>query len=148
MTSECAGAGTAPKERAQVARLVLETDSELATGPMAKFGVPSWRSSRRMVSSTLAGETLFLTQGVAELEWMQTLYRHVQFGDVTAPGCDAKLEPYSIALNQTSEIASRQPSLPLVDAKIVFDTSMDQTGGSKHDRRTAVDLSLLHRPTS
>ena len=63
----------------QAAWTVLATDSELATGQVAKVSVLSRRSSglRRVVSFALAGETLSLTQGVAELERMQTLYRHV-----------------------------------------------------------------------
>ena len=55
LTSNCSRAGTVPK----AAWLVLGTDSELATGRMAKVSVLSWRSSRlrRVVSSTSAGET-------------------------------------------------------------------------------------------
>ena len=89
---------------------------------MAKVSVLSWRSGRlrRVVSSALAVEALSQTQGVAELEWMQTLFRDVQFADVTAPGWESGLEPCSIALNRTSEIANRQPSLAVVDAKERF----------------------------
>ena len=89
---------------------------------MAKVSVLSWRSGRlrRVVSSALAVEALSQTQGVAELEWMQTLFRDEQFADVTAPGWESGREPCSIALNRTSEIANRHPSLAVVDAKERF----------------------------
>ena len=50
-------------------------------GRSHRFSMLSWRSSglRRVVSSTLLGESLSLTPGVAEFQWEQTLCRDVQF---------------------------------------------------------------------
>ena len=87
---------------------------------MAKVSVLSWRSARlrRVVSSARWLLKLSaMTHRVAELEWMQTLHRDVQFADVTAQGWESRLEPCSLALNRTSEIANRQPSLAVVDVK-------------------------------
>ena len=96
-----------------------------------------------MVSSTSAREALPLTEGVADLEWVQTLHRDVQFIDVTAPGWDAKLDPYTVCPESNrGEIASRQTSLAVTDAKSVFDTLMKQTAGCKEDRGTAMALAL------
>ena len=57
----------------------------------------AWRSSRlrRVVASTLAGETLALTQGVAELEWVQALFRDIVFSDVVAPDWDLRVQKYA-----------------------------------------------------
>ena len=89
---------------------------------MAKVSVLSWRSSplRRVVSSALAVEALSQTQGMAELEWTQNPFRDEQFVEVTAPGWESGREPCSIALNRMSEIANRQPSLAVLDAKERF----------------------------
>ena len=59
----------ASEGRAQAAWMVMATDKDLSAGISAKVSVIAWRSSRlrRVVASTLAGETLALTQGVAEL---------------------------------------------------------------------------------
>ena len=145
LASDCSGAGTADEERAQAAWLVMAASRRLSEGVTTKASLLSWRSSRlrRVVASTLAGETLSLTQGVAELEWMQTLFRDVVFNDVVAKGWDQRVHPYTIALTSQCDIAGRQGSLAVIDAKSVFDTLLKQTAGSKQDRRTAVDLALL-----
>ena len=72
LVSDCSGAGMASEERAQAAWMVMATEKDLAAGISAKVSVIAWRSSRlrRVVASTRAGETLALTQGVAELEWV------------------------------------------------------------------------------
>ena len=97
------------------------------------------------MASTFAGETLALTQGVAELEWVQALYRDIVFNDVVAPDWDLRVQRYAVVLPRGSELAGNQDAVAVVDAKSVFDSLMKQTAGSKQDRRTSVDLSLLRQ---
>ena len=127
--------------------MVMATEKDLAAGISAKVSVLAWRSSRlrRVVASTLAGETLALTQGVAELEWVQALFRDIVFNDVVAPNWDLRVQRYAVVLPRDSELAGNQDAVAVVDAKSVFDSLMKQTAGSKQDRRTSVDLSLLRQ---
>eukprot|EP00972_Heterocapsa_arctica_P013268 1949305-Heterocapsa_arctica.AAC.1 len=62
----------------------MAADKSLLDGHSARVSPVSWRSTRvkRVVSSTLAGETLALSACLAEMEWLQMLFRDVFFHDI------------------------------------------------------------------
>eukprot|EP00959_Pyramimonas_sp_CCMP1952_P295258 6175316-Pyramimonas_sp.AAC.1 len=64
--------------------MVLACDQAILDNKAVKASILGWRSSklRRKVPSTLAGETQALSAAVAEVEYLQILYRDVIFNDV------------------------------------------------------------------
>ena len=141
VVSDSAGAGSADGERAQGAWLVLSSERGLADGDLSRVSPMAWRSSRlrRVVSSTLAGETLALCQGVAEMEWLQAIWQDVAFNRAVRDGCENQVLDFSVILREAGPLGS----VAVVDAKSVFDTLVKSTAGSKQDRRTSIDLALL-----
>ena len=97
-----------------------------------------WRSVKlkRRVPSTLAGEALALSQGMAQVEWMQVMLRRVVVGDVSGD--------WVVALPSTSPLHDRNWQVHVVDAKFVFDVIQKKGGPSpKQDRRRAVKLAIV-----
>jgi len=142
--SDCAGAGTARDNGAQGAYIVLAAERQLLAGHTARVSPISWRSTRvkRVVASTLAGETLALSASLAEMEWLQILYRDVVFSDVDPSSWEKSLGPFGALLREGCTLNSRQDSASIVDAKSVFDSLSKNTASSKQDRRTAIELSI------
>ena len=143
--SDCAGAGTARDNGAQGAWQVMARDKELMTGQNARVSPLSWRSTRvkRVVASTLAGETLALSASLAEMEWLQVLYRDIMFHDVNSLSWGDTLGPVVSILRDSSALTARQSSTSVVDAKSVFDVLTRNTAGSKEDKRTAIELAII-----
>ena len=144
--SDCAGAGTAREHGAQGAWIAMIADSALLAGQPAKASLISWRSTRvkRVVASTLAGETLALSASLAEIEWLQVLFRDVVYSDVDHANWGASTGPFGAILKTGSSLNARQDAAAVVDAKSVFDTLTRNTAGSsKQDKRTAIELSII-----
>ena len=144
--SDCAGAGTAREHGAQGAWIAMIADAALLAGQPAKASLISWRSTRvkRVVASTLAGETLALSASLAEIEWLQVLFRDVVYSDVDHANWAASTGPFGAILKTGSSLNARQDAAAVVDAKSVFDTLTRNTAGSsKQDKRTAIELSIV-----
>ena len=121
-------------------------DAALLAGTPARASLISWRSTRvkRVVASTLAGETLALSASLAEVEWLQVFLRNVVHSDVDHTNWAASTGPFGAILNTGSSLNSRQDAAAVVDAKSVFDTLTRNTAGSsKQDKRTAIELSII-----
>ena len=143
--SDCAGAGTARENGAQGAWIAMAADKSLLDGHSARVSPVSWRSTRvkRVVSSTLAGETLALSACLAEMEWLQVLFRDVFFHDIDPLSWGKTLEPFAALLREDCTLRGRQDSACVVDAKSVFDVLIKNSAGSKQDKRTAIDLCII-----
>ena len=97
---------------------------------------------KRVVSSTLAGETLSLSGSLAELEWLQVMYRDIIHNDVDPTDWFKSTGPFAALLRDGSTLNNRQESTVIVDAKSVFDTLTRNCSGSKEDKRCAIKQSL------
>ena len=141
VVSDSAGPGSADAEQAQGVWLVFSSERDLVDGDLSRVSPMAWRSSRlrRVVSSTLAGETLALCQGVAEMEWLQAIWQDVVFNRAVRDGWEDQVLDFSVILREAGPLGS----VAVVDAKSVFDTLVKSTAGSKQDRRTSIDLALL-----
>lgn len=92
------------------------------------------------------GDTQALTQAVFELEWLQPQVRDAAHADVVCRVWENKALPYAIAIPDDAELrCGSAPQVMVVDDKSVFDTLLKPTAGSKHDRRTAINLALLRQ---
>ena len=135
-----------PADPTQGAWMVLATDKDLVDNKPAKVSILGWRSTKlkRKVPSTLAGETQALSGAVAEVEYLQVLYRDIVFRDVDVPDCRRASGPFTAVLRADCTLGSgRVHQVHVVDAKSIYDTmNKDGNAGSK-DRRTALDIAII-----
>ncbi|CAK0831105.1 unnamed protein product, partial [Prorocentrum cordatum] len=82
-------------------------------------------------------------------EWMQLLFQDAVFGAVIDECWQGKVGPFASLLRKDCTL-NTQPTnnLAIVDAKGIFDTLDRDTGGSKNDRRVAIDLSVCRESLS
>ena len=130
----------------QGAWILLTTDQiPDASHPEVRVSPLAWRSARlkRRVPSTLAGETLALSQAVAEVEWMQLLYADALRGTLRRTSWEASLSPYVALMRENCALASYAPQGHVVDAKSVYDAVLKGAPGSRQDRRSAIELAII-----
>ena len=111
----------------------------------SKVSVLLWRSSKlkRKVVSTLGGEALAFSQCVAEVEWLQIMYRDITRGDVTTEDWTRFTSPFLGVLRQGCSLEARQPQCQGTDAKSLYDALYKQCPTSRQDRRTAIDVAII-----
>ncbi|CAK0903387.1 unnamed protein product, partial [Prorocentrum cordatum] len=143
--SDASGPGSASRGGSQGAWLVMAADASIRANRRARVSLLSWRSQRlkRVISSTVAAETLALSSAVAEAQYLQVLWRDAVFGDVQKPAWHLSAAPFSVVMSSSCELGSRAASLAVVDAKSVFDTLSKNAAGSRSDRRNAVELAVV-----
>ena len=144
LPQSCEGDGL-PSDGTQGAWLVLAAERLPTGAERVRVSPVCWRSAKlkRRVPSTLAGEALALSQGMAQVEWMQVMLRSVLVGDVSGEWAD-QLSPYMIAMPSASPLCHRNPQVHVIDAKSVFDVIQKEGGSSsKQDRRTAIELAIV-----
>ena len=134
-----------PEDPVQGAWIVLASDLLPAHDLKINVSVLSWRSSKlkRRVTSTMAGETLSMSQCIGEVEWMQIFYRDLMFGDVKVQEWHHSLSPYLIYLPEECELVARQEQCQITDAKSLYDAIFKQCPASRQDRRTALELAVI-----
>jgi hypothetical protein len=137
--------GGLPEDPVQGAWLVLASDLLPAHDLRINVSVLSWRSTKlkRRVTSTMAGETLSMSQCLGEVEWMQIFYRDLAYGDVKVREWHKSLEPYLIYLPEECELVARQEQCQITDAKSLYDAIFKQCPASRQDRRTALELAVI-----
>ncbi|CAK0840726.1 unnamed protein product, partial [Prorocentrum cordatum] len=71
--SDASGPGSASRGGSQGAWLVMAADASIRANRRARASLLSWRSQRlkRVISSTVAAETLALSGAVAEAQYLQ-----------------------------------------------------------------------------
>ena len=109
------------------------------------ISVLSWRSSKlkRRVSSTMASETMALSQGLGEIEWLQVLFRDLVYGDVQTQDWRRSLSPFMIFLPEECQLRARQEQCTVTDAKSLYDALYKLCPASRQDRRTALELAII-----
>ena len=105
----------------------------------------SWRSSKlkRRVTSTMAGETLAMSQCIAEVEWLQIFFRDVVHNDVDTANWQRSLSPFVAMLPERCALSARQPQCQVTDAKSLYDSLYKQCPSSRQDRRNALELAVV-----
>ena len=139
------GPGGLPEDPVQGAWLVLASNLLPAHDQKIKVSVLSWRSSKlkRRVTSTMASETLSLSQCLGEIEWLQIFYRDIFYGDVQTRDWRKSTSPFLVYLPQECELKSRQQECSVTDAKSLYDALYRQCPTSRQDRRTALELAVI-----
>eukprot|EP00959_Pyramimonas_sp_CCMP1952_P351961 7374103-Pyramimonas_sp.AAC.1 len=76
----------------------MTADASIRSNQRARVSVLAWRSQRlkRVISSTVAAETLALSGAIAEAQWLQLLWRDAVFGDVSCPNWNLGASPFSV----------------------------------------------------
>ena len=125
--------------------MVLLADASIRGKRRARASLLSWRSTRltRVVSSTIAAETLLLSSALAEASWLQMILRDALWKDVLVPDWMDRLSPFTCAMASDSELSITSGSLSVVDAKSVFDVLSKNCPGGKADRKTSIELALI-----
>ena len=138
---------TEQSPRRQGAWLVCAAEQLPDVARRVRVSPISWRSARlrRKVPSTLAGEALAKRQAVAEVEWLQIMYRDVVFGDVARTSWQNSLSPFVAVLRSSCCIRSHQPQAMVVDAKAVFDALQKEAVASRQYRRSALELAIIQQ---
>ena len=153
VVSDAGGVGSLPRDASgddlpsdgtQGAWMVLASEQLPHGTERVRVSPICWRSSKlkRRVPSTLAGEALAMSQGVSQVEWLQVMFRDILHGDVTSDW-EKCLNPFVVALHDSSQLKGRAPQAHVVDAKSVFDVVQKGGSSSKEDRRTSIELSIV-----
>lgn len=105
---------------------------DLCTGSKQQISPLRWKSFKleRHTQSTLGSELMSLARGVAEAEWIRSLFAE-------AVCCDYMLE-------RDKELRERLPMVVTIDNKPIFDHSMGD-GIVVKDKRMAIDMLIVRR---
>eukprot|EP00435_Cladocopium_sp_Y103_P035246 s245_g9.t1 len=134
-----------PDDPVQGAWMVLASNMLPAHDRKIPVSVLSWRSSKlkRRVTSTMASETMALSQCLGEIEWLQVLFRDLVFGDVQTKDWRRSLSPFMVFLPEECELKARQNQCSVTDAKSLYDALYKMCPASRQDRRTALELAVI-----
>ena len=134
-----------PEDPVQGAWMVMTSSLLPAHDKKIPVSVLSWRSSKlkRRVTSTMASETMSLSQCIGALEWLQVFYRDLTFGDVKTNNWRAAVSPFMLVLPEECELIARQEQCSITDAKSLYDAIYKQCPASRQDRRTALELAVI-----
>ncbi|CAK0848367.1 unnamed protein product, partial [Prorocentrum cordatum] len=129
--SDASGPGSASRGGSQGAWIVMAADAAIRANQRARVSVLSWRSQRlkRVISSTVAAETLSLSGAIAEAQWLHVLWRDTVFGDVNRPSWNTSASPFSVVMSAGCSLHEQAAALCIVDAKSVFDTLSKNAAG-------------------
>jgi hypothetical protein len=131
----------------QAAWMMVASNCQLAEGKSTRVIPMAWRLAKlkRVVVSTLAGETQPLGQAIAELEWNPIIHRELLDGEVQVPEWFNREVKYSILLKRDCGLMNNQPSIAAVNAKSLFDTLLKSSAGSRQDQRNAMDVAVVRQ---
>jgi hypothetical protein len=134
-----------PEDPVQGAWMVLASSLLPAHDQRIPISVLSWRSSKlkRRVTSTMASETISLSQCLGEVEWLQVFYRDLVFDDVKVFDWRRSIAPFVVMLPEECELTCRQQQCQITDAKSLYDALYKQCPSSRQDRRTALELAVI-----
>jgi hypothetical protein len=134
-----------PEDPVQGAWMVLASNLLPAHDQRIPISVLSWRSSKlkRRVTSTMASETMSLSQCLGEVEWLQVFYRDLVFNDVKVFDWRRSIAPFVVMLPEECELTCRQEQCQITDAKSLYDALYKQCPSSRQDRRTALELAVI-----
>lgn len=130
----------------QGAWVIVAADRVPSASHKTKVSILSWRSAKlkRRVSSTLAGEALAFSQSLAELEWLQIMFRDACYGDVSRKDWRQAITPFIAVLKEDCDLrGNMQQQCSITDAKSLYDAVSKQNTTSRQDRRTSVELAII-----
>jgi hypothetical protein len=96
-----------------------------------------------VVSSSLAGEAIATSAALAEAEWLQVMYRDIFWNDVDVTDWSRALLPLVAIRREDCQLHTWEKSQQAVDAKSVYDALQTHSPGSRQDRRSALELSMI-----
>ena len=137
--------GGLPEDPVQGAWMVLASNLLPSHDQRISISVLSWRSSKlkRRVTSTMASETMSLSQCLGEVEWLQVFFRDLVFNDVKVLDWRRSISPFVVLLPEECELVCRQQQCQITDAKSLYDALYKQSPSSRQDRRTALELAVI-----
>ena len=153
--SDAGGVGSKPvsaelsseelEDTVQGAWVILASDRMPSANHKAKVSILSWRSSKlkRRVSSTLAGEALAFSQALSEVEWLQLMIRDVLHGDVHREDWRKSIVPFIAVLKDDCKLKGQLQQCHITDAKSLYDAISKDSGASRQDRRTAIEIAII-----
>ena len=109
--------------------IIAVTDGTLALGELAPWSPSAWKSYRlkRVVSSTLSGETQVFMDGLGHLEWLACMFAEALYSDFD--------------LRRRSPFLERLGAQAVVDCKSLYDHLISPSSPSSlTDKRCAVDM--------
>ena len=129
----------------QGAWLVLASDTMPTHDKKIRVSLLSWRSAKlkRRVTSTMASETLALSQCLGEVEWMQVFYQDLIYKNVPLRDWTKSLTPFITMLPEDGELYQRQGQCSVTDAKSLYDAIYKSCPSSRQDRRNALELAVV-----
>ena len=129
----------------QGAWMVLTSSSLPTHDQKIPVSVISWRSSKlkRRVTSTMASETLSLSQCLGEVEWLQVMFRDLVYKDVDTKDYHKCITPFLTILPDRCKLNCRQTQCSVTDAKSLYDAIYKQCPASRQDRRNALELAVV-----
>ena len=138
--------GESVYDNVQGAWVIMASDRLPSASGKIRVSVLSWRSSKlkRRVASTLASETLAFGQALGELEWIQLMIRDVLHGDICKENWINSISPFLSILKSDCQIKEIMQQCSITDAKSLFDSLTKHNQSSRQDRRTAIELSIIH----
>ena len=118
--------------RSQAAHVILFAEEQLASDRWAHVTPLRWRSFKleRHTQSTLGSELMSLARGIAECEWMRSLF--------------AEATNHDYELSKDQEFRERTKAIITIDNKPIYDHTQGD-GIVVKDKRLAIDMLLVRR---
>lgn len=92
----------------------------LRPGRAARVSLLSWRSTKvkRKVPSTLAGEAMSLSASIADVEWLQCMYRDVMFAGLRCPDWRRTMSTFGVVLRSQCTMDARQSQAHAIGSEL------------------------------
>lgn len=134
------------QDTVQGAWVIMASNELPAADRKSKVSILSWRSTKLKwrVSSTLAGEALFFSQSLGEMEWLQVMFREIVYGDVCRKDWRSTLLPFIGLLREECELHEKLKEC----AKSLYDAILKNNPTSRQDRRTSIELAIISETMS
>jgi hypothetical protein len=123
----------------------MAADKGVESGKATRASVLAWRSTKckRVVNSSLAGEAIATSAALAEAEWLQVMYRDICWNEIDVTDWSRALLPLVAVRREDCELHTWEKSQQAVDAKSVYDALQTHSPGSRQDRRSALEVSMI-----
>ena len=133
--------------KSQAGFILGATSYELWKNKPAPFGIISYRSHglKRVTSSTLAAETLSMSEGLAEAEWVRGLFGEMVNPEFTIVEWSSRSRHRGLMCASRSVDPDKRLKkiLTICDAKSLYDHLNSETSGTASDKRTAIEIQIV-----
>ena len=146
-TIQDASFGNAKENKSQAGFLVGATTTALWKKLPAPFALISYKSHslKRVVSSTLAAETLSMSEALAEVEWIRGLFEELcnPLFSISEWNSRSRYRGLLVASRSQEQSSELKQVLSICDAKSLYDHLSSETSGTAADRRTAIEMQII-----